>query len=132
MQTRSGNEGQDYYLSPQQSVMSKSFLAHIGIDIDQFILLTIYPAAAFFAIGYIAKKIHMRQSLSYSLQAITCFAFAAVYYFAVPDGGAEGLEIVLVMFGIILVIMARRYKITPSLDQEGEKEPSRTGSKNPV
>jgi len=86
-------------------------MPHLGIDIDQFILLTIYPAAAFFTVGYIAKKTKMRAAKSYLLQAITCIIFAITYVFAIPNGGAQGLAIVLGMFGILLLFMARKQKI---------------------
>jgi hypothetical protein len=76
-------------------------MVHLGIDIDQFILLTIYPAAAFFAVGYIAKKTKMHAAKSYLL----------TYVFAVPNGGAQGLAIVLGMFGALLLFMARKQKI---------------------
>jgi hypothetical protein len=86
-------------------------MVHLGIDIDQFILLTIYPAAVFFAIGYVAKKTKMQAAKSYLLQAITCIAFAIAYVFVVPNGGAQGLAIVLGMFGVLLLFMARKQKI---------------------
>jgi hypothetical protein len=86
-------------------------MVHLGIDIDQFILLTIYPAAVFFAIGYVAKKTKMQAAKSYLLQAVTCIAFAIAYVFAVPNGGAQGLAIVLGMFGVLLLFMARKQKI---------------------
>lgn len=86
-------------------------MVHLGIDIDQFILLTIYPAAVFFAIGYVAKKTKMQAAKSYLLQAVTCIAFAIAYVFAVPNGGAQGLAIVLGMFGVLLLFMAKKQKI---------------------
>jgi uncharacterized membrane protein len=86
-------------------------MVHLGIDIDQFILLTIYPAAVFFAIGYVAKKTKMQAAKSYLLQAVTCIAFAIAYVCAVPNGGAQGLAIVLGMFGVLLLFMARKQKI---------------------
>jgi len=86
-------------------------MPHLGIDIDEYVLLTIYPAAAFFAIGFIAKKTHMHPGTSYLLQAITCIAFAITYLLAVPNGGAQGLAIVLGMFGVLLLFMARKQKI---------------------
>jgi hypothetical protein len=86
-------------------------MVHLGIDIDQFILLTIYPAAAFFAVGYIAKKTKMHAAKSYLLQSLTCIVFAITYVFAVPNGGAQGLAIVLGMFGALLLFMARKQKI---------------------
>jgi fatty acid desaturase len=86
-------------------------MVHLGIDIDQFILLAIYPAAVFFAIGYVGKKTKMQATKSYLLQAVTCIAFAIAYVFAVPNGGAQGLAIVLGMFGVLLLFMARKQKI---------------------
>lgn len=86
-------------------------MGHNGIDIDQYILLTIYPAAVFFAIGFIAKKTKMQAAKSYLLQAITCIAFSIAYFVAVPNGGAQGLAIVLGMFGALLLFMARKQKI---------------------
>jgi predicted Kef-type K+ transport protein len=86
-------------------------MVHLGIDIDQFILLTIYPAAAFFVIGYVAKKTKMPPIKSYLLQAVTCLTFAIVYIITIPNGGAQGLAIVLGMFGVLLLFMARKQKI---------------------
>ena len=76
-----------------------------------FILLTIFPAAAFFAVGFIAKKTKMPQVRSYLLQGITCIAFSIAYLIVVPNGGAQGLAIVLGMFGALLLFMARKQKI---------------------
>jgi hypothetical protein len=86
-------------------------MPHLGIDIDEYVLLAIYPAAAFFAIGFIAKRMHMHPGTSYLLQAITCIVFAIAYILAVPNGGAQGLAIVLGMFGVLLLFMARKQKI---------------------
>lgn len=76
-----------------------------------FILLTIFPAAAFFAVGYLAKKTKMPQVRSYLLQGIICIAFSIAYSVAIPNGGAQGLAIVLGMFGALLLFMARKQKI---------------------
>lgn len=86
-------------------------LVHLGIDIDLYILLTLFPAAAFFAIGFAAKRTKMPAARSYLLQAITCIAFAIAYLVAVPNGGAQGLAIVLGMFGVLLLFVARKQKI---------------------
>jgi hypothetical protein len=86
-------------------------MSHLGIDIDQFILLTIYPAAVFFAVGYLARKNKIRPVISYLLQAATCFSFAVAYFALVPNGGAQGLAIVLMMFGAVLLFMARKQGI---------------------
>ncbi|HJU35681.1 MAG TPA: hypothetical protein VJ695_11225 [Nitrososphaera sp.] len=92
-------------------------MVHLGIDIDQFILLTIYPAAVFFVIGYVAKKTKMHAAKSYLLQAVTCIVFAVAYIFVVPNGGAQGLAIVLGMFSAVLLLMARKQKIEQQTPQ---------------
>ena len=83
-------------------------MPHNGIDIDQFILLTIYPAAAFFVLGFLRKKFRFSEALQYILQGGTCIVFSIVYFIAIPHGGAQGLAIVLFMFGILLLFMARK------------------------
>lgn len=86
-------------------------MVHLGIDIDMFIMLTIFPAAAFFAVGYVAKKTKMTQVRSYLLQGIICIVFSFAYFVVVPNGGAQGLAIVLAMFGGLLLFMARKQKL---------------------
>jgi hypothetical protein len=91
-------------------------LTHNGVDIVDFVLYTIYPTAAFFSIGLIAKKTGLRQLFTYIIQAAVCFAFAG-WYFLIPQGGGQGLAIVLVMFGGLLLVMARKQKIHPAEQQ---------------
>lgn len=88
-------------------------MTHNGIDIVDFVLYTVYPTAAFFTIGMIAKKTHMRQLYTYILQAVVCLAFGGAY-FLIPQGGGQGLAIVLLMFGALLLFMARKQKIHPA------------------
>lgn len=93
-------------------------MTHNGIDIDQFLLLTIYPCVVFFGLGFIAKRTSMDESLKYALQALTCIIFSIVYFVVIPNGGAQGLAIVLAMFAVILLIMARKHKIYPIEEKE--------------
>ena len=61
-------------------------MSHNGIDLDQYILLIIYPSIAFFAIGFISKKIDLRKTITYALQAIICFGFSIGYLFSLLCG----------------------------------------------
>jgi len=98
-------------------------LTHNEIDIDQFILLTIYPSIALFGITFFAKKLKLASSIQYCLQAGICIAFAIIYLIMIPNGGAQGLAIVLFLFSIILLLMARKYKIHPEeKDKSSSKE----------
>jgi hypothetical protein len=104
-------------------------LTHNGIDIDQFLLLIIYPSIVFFAVGFIAKKTVMRESSKYALQALICIIFSIIYFVVIPNGGAQGLAIVLAMLGVILLIMARKYIVYPLEEEEkGSKGQSTTNS----
>lgn len=104
-------------------------MSHNGIDIDQYILLIIYPSIAFFAIGFITKKIDLRKSVTYAIQAIICFGFSIGYYLFIPYGGALGLSLILGLFGILLVILARKEKVSPVTTDTVEETEDETGMK---
>ena len=91
-------------------------MAHNGVDIDQYLLLILYPSIAFFVTGFITKKKDVKKTITYIIQAIICFIFSISYYLFVPSGGAEGLALVLGLFGILLLILARKEKINPSTE----------------
>ena len=102
-------------------------MTHNGIDIDQFILLTIYPTVTFFIIGLIARKLGFGEPLKYAAQAASCIIFAIAYIVAVPNGGAHGLAAVLILFSGILFLMARKHIMHPkdgeeNLVQSGENQ----------
>jgi predicted permease len=95
-------------------------LTHNGIDIDQFILLTIYPTVTFFIIGLVAKRLALGEPLKNASLASGCIIFGIIYFLAIPNGGAQGLAAVLILFGAILFLMARKYIMHP---REGEENP---------
>lgn len=87
------------------------------LDIDQYFLLTLYPTAAIFGIGLFAKKIQIRESLKYVMQASSSITFSMIYFVAIPNGGAQGLTVVLFIFGILLLYMARKYMVHPEEEE---------------
>jgi hypothetical protein len=97
-------------------------LTHNGIDIDQFILLAVYPTIAFFALGLIANKMRVREPLKYGLQGLSCASFSILYFMTIPNGGAQGLATVLAMFAAILFLMARNYIIHPKKEEQEENQ----------
>jgi hypothetical protein len=86
-------------------------MTHNGVDIDQFLLLAIYPTVAFFMVGYLGKRLALTDFLKYGLQSLTSFAFSISYFIFVPNGNAQGIAVVLLLFGILLLIVARKYKL---------------------
>jgi L-lactate permease len=103
-------------------------MSHNGIDIDQYILLILYPSIAFFVIGYITKKKNIEKSITYIIQSIICFIFSTTYYIFVPHGGAQGLSLILGLFGILLLILARKEKIKPEEENENENKQKNSSS----
>lgn len=83
-------------------------MSHNGVDIDQFLLLTIYPSILFFITGFIFNKYKSREKLKYLVQSIICFSFSIFYFIAIPNGGAQGIAIVLFIFAILLLILLKR------------------------
>jgi hypothetical protein len=88
-------------------------LPHNGVDIDQYILLTIYPIVAFFVIALLGKKFKLDEVFKYFFQGLSCILFAIFYIILIPRGGAQGLALVLILFGVLLFFMARKQKISP-------------------
>lgn len=86
-------------------------MTHNGVDIVDFVLYTVYPTAAFFATGLVARKTGMRQLYVYTIQAIVCFAFSVAYFVFIPLGGAQGIAVILAIFGSLLLFMARKQKL---------------------
>jgi L-lactate permease len=97
-------------------------MSHNGIDIDQYILLILYPSIAFFIVGFITKKKNIKKSITYIVQSIICFIFSSTYYIFVPHGGAQGLSLILGLFGILLLILARKEKIKPAEEEDEKKD----------
>jgi hypothetical protein len=102
------------------SKYKKNPLTHNGIDIDQYILLTLYPTVIIFGLGFAGKKKKLRQSTTHLFQAATCIIFSIAYFFLVPNGGAIGLAVVLALFGILLLFVARKYIVHPEGGQESQ------------
>jgi uncharacterized membrane protein YfcA len=94
----------------------------MAIDIDQYLLLILYPSIVFFTIGYITKKKNVKKSITYVIQSVICFVFSITYYLFIPNYGAEGLSLILGFFGILLLILARKEKINPQEEEEEEKK----------
>jgi O-antigen/teichoic acid export membrane protein len=69
---------------------------------------------AFFAIAILSKKLRLDDAFRYFFQAISCILFAVFYIILIPRGGAQGLAIILILFGILLFFVARKQKISPN------------------
>jgi len=68
----------------------------------------------FFVIAILGKRLKLDEAFRYLFQAISCILFAVFYIILIPRGGAQGLAIILILFGILLFFMARKQKISPN------------------
>jgi L-lactate permease len=105
-------------------------MSHNGIDIDQYILLIIYPSIAFFLMGFITKKKNVKKAITYTIQSIICFSFSIAYYLFIPHGGAQGLSLILGLFGVLLLVLARKEMVNPTAEEGGKEEEENVHKKN--
>ncbi len=86
-------------------------MSHLGIDVIDFLLLTIYPVAALFVIEMIARAIKIPSWIKLSIQAVTMIGFGIAYVTAITAHWLT--SIVLFALAVTLFYQARRTKIDP-------------------
>ncbi len=86
-------------------------MSHLGIDVIDFLLLTIYPVAALFVIEMIARAIKISSWIKLSIQAVTMIGFGIAYVTAITAHWLT--SIVLFALAVTLFYQARRTKIDP-------------------
>lgn len=87
-------------------------MSHLDVDVVDFLLLTIYPAAALFIIEMISRATKISSWLKLSIQGIVSIGFAIAYVTLITAHWLT--SIVLVALAIALFYQARRAKIDPS------------------
>ncbi len=87
-------------------------MSHLDVDVIDFLLLTIYPAAALFIIEMISRALKIPSWLKLSIQGIVSIGFAVAYVTLITAHWLTA--IVLVALAIALFYQARRAKIDPS------------------
>jgi len=87
-------------------------MSHLDVDVVDFLLLTIYPAAALFIIEMISRATKISSWLKLSIQGIVSIGFAIAYVTLITAHWLT--SIVLVALAITLFYQARRAKIDPS------------------
>ncbi len=86
-------------------------MSHLGIDVIDFLLLTIYPVAALFVIEMIARAIKIPSWIKLLIQAVTMIGFGIAYVTAITAHWLT--SIVLFALAMTLFYQARRTKIDP-------------------
>ena len=88
-------------------------LSHTGVDVIDFILFTVYPAAALFAVEIASRAIKSPKWIKLVIQGITSIIFAIVYLTFPDDDKLPLTAIVLIALGVALFYQAKRAKINP-------------------
>ncbi len=87
-------------------------MSHLDVDVIDFLLLTIYPAAALFIIEMIARGVKLSSWIKLSVQAVAMIGFGVAYVTAITAHWLT--SIVLFALAATLFYQARRTKIDPT------------------
>ncbi len=87
-------------------------MSHLGVDVIDFLLLTIYPVAALLIVEMISRAIKFPSWVKLSIQGFVSIGFAIAYVTLIIAHPLTSL--VLIALAIALFYQARRAKIDPS------------------
>ena len=87
-------------------------MSHLDVDVIDFLLLTIYPAAGLFAIEMIFRAVKFSSWIKLSVQGIMSIGFAIAYVTLITAHWLTA--IVLFALAIALFYQARRTKLDPT------------------
>ena len=86
-------------------------MSHLNIDVIDFVLLTVYPVAALFAIEMISRAIKLVSWIKLTVQAIISIGFGIAYLTLITAHWLTAL--VLFALAVALIYQARIAKIKP-------------------
>jgi len=86
-------------------------MSHLGVDVIDFLLLTIYPVGGLFIIEMISRAIKMSSWLKLSIQGLVSIGFGIAYVTLITAHWLTA--IVLFALATALLYQARRAKIHP-------------------
>lgn len=88
-------------------------LSHTGVDVIDFILFTIYPVIALFAIEMVSKIFKISKWIKFTIQGLVSIGVAIVYFTFPGNTNFPLTALVLIALGLALFYQARRAKINP-------------------
>ncbi len=86
-------------------------MSHLGVDVIDFLLLTIYPVGGLFIIEMISRAIKISSWLKLSIQGLLSIGFGIAYVTLITAHWLT--SIVLFALATALLYQARRAKINP-------------------
>jgi len=86
-------------------------MSHLGIDIIDYLLLTIYPVIGLFVIEIVSRTLKITSWVKLVIQGILCIGFAIAYVTLIVAHWLTA--IVLLALAIALLYQARIAKIKP-------------------
>jgi len=87
-------------------------MSHLGVDVIDFLLLTIYPVGALLIVEMISRAIKFSSWVKLSIQGFVSIGFAIAYVTLITAHWLTSL--VLIALAVALFYQARRAKIDPS------------------
>ena len=86
-------------------------MSHLGIDIIDYLLLTIYPVAGLFVVEIISRAFKITSWIKLVIQGVLCIGFTIAYVTLIVAHWLTA--IVLLALAIALLYQARIAKIKP-------------------
>lgn len=86
-------------------------MSHLGIDIDQYLLLTIYPVVALFIAEMVGRAVKAPSWAKLVAQGIMCVGFGVAYVTIIAAHWMT--SIVLLALAFALFYQARKAKLKP-------------------
>lgn len=88
-------------------------MSHTGVDVIDFLLITIYPVAGIFAVEMASRIIRAPKWVKLLAQALTCIGFAVAYFSFPGDEKFPLTAVVLLALAAALFYQARRARVSP-------------------
>lgn len=86
-------------------------MSHLGIDIDQYLLLTIYPVIALFIAEMVGRAVKVSSWTKLVAQGIICVGFGVAYITVIVAHWMT--SVVLLALAFTLFYQARKAKLKP-------------------
>ncbi len=88
-------------------------MSHTGVEVFDFLLLTIYPVAGIFAVEMASRAVGAPKWAKLWAQAVVSAGFAAAYLTFPGDESLPLTAVVLLALAVALAYQGRRAKISP-------------------
>jgi len=88
-------------------------MSHTGVEVFDFLLITIYPVIGIFAVEMASRAVRAPKWIKLWIQALVSVGFAAAYFSFPGDEKFPLTAVVLLALAVALFYQGRRARISP-------------------